>query len=153
MKDGPVFYEKWVREDVIFSSMMTPGKKMKEVIVDGHVLDKNLLHFFQIRPQLAVIASARSRLKRKIENLKNIPRRCLRFSLLVTLMKKLREVFVIQPVLRKKLSRIFKICLRLPIKCLERTHSKIDKNGKNMQKWFFFVLSGIPDPPPSLNSR
>ena len=126
---------------------MKPRKKLKEFIVDGHVLDKKPLRFRQIHPQLAVTAPARSRLKRKIENLKNIPRRCLRFSLLVTPMKKLREVFVIQPVLRKKLSRIFKICLRLPIKCLERTHSKIDKNGKNMQKWFFFVLSGILDPP------
>jgi hypothetical protein len=49
--------------------MMTPGRKMKEVIVYGHVLDKNLLRFRQIRPQLAVTAPARSGLKRKIENL------------------------------------------------------------------------------------
>jgi hypothetical protein len=69
MKDGPVFCEKGVRTDVIFSSMMTPGRKMKEVIVYGHVLDKNLLRFRQIRPQLAVTAPARSGLKRKIENL------------------------------------------------------------------------------------
>jgi hypothetical protein len=69
MKDGPVFCEKGVRTDVIFSSMMTPGRKMKEVIVYGHVLDKNLLRFHQIRPQLAVTAPARSGLKRKIENL------------------------------------------------------------------------------------
>jgi hypothetical protein len=33
---------------------------MKEVIVYGHVLDKNLLRFRQIRPQLAVTAPARS---------------------------------------------------------------------------------------------
>jgi hypothetical protein len=69
MKDGPVFCEKGVRTDVIFSSMITPGRKMKEVIVYGHVLDKNLLRFRQIRPQLAVTAPARSGLKRKIENL------------------------------------------------------------------------------------
>ena len=69
MKDRPVFYEKGVRVDMIFSSMMTPGRKMKEVIVYGHVLDKNLLRFHQIRPHLAVIAPARSGLKRKIENM------------------------------------------------------------------------------------
>jgi hypothetical protein len=69
MKNGPVFCEKWVRKDVIFYSMMTPGRKMKEVIVYGHVLDKNLLRFRQIRPQLTVTAPARSRLKWKIENM------------------------------------------------------------------------------------
>ena len=42
---------------------------MKEVIVDGHVLDKKILRFLQIRPQLAVTAPAKSGLKRKIENL------------------------------------------------------------------------------------
>jgi hypothetical protein len=45
MKDGPNFCEKGVRTDIFFSSTLTPGKKMKEVIVDGHVLDKNLLRF------------------------------------------------------------------------------------------------------------
>jgi hypothetical protein len=49
--------------------MMTPGKKLKDFIVDGHVLDKNLLRFFQIHPQLAVTSPARSGLKRKIENM------------------------------------------------------------------------------------
>jgi hypothetical protein len=60
MKDGPVFCEKGVRADVIFSLMMTPGRKLKEVIVYGHVLDKKLLWFRQIRPQLAVTSPARS---------------------------------------------------------------------------------------------
>jgi hypothetical protein len=69
MKNGPVFCEKGVRTDVIFSSMMTPGRKLKEAIVDGHVLDKNLLRFCQIRHQLAVTAPARSGLQRKIENM------------------------------------------------------------------------------------
>jgi hypothetical protein len=45
----------------MFYSMMTPGRKLKEVIVDGHVMDKNLLRFLQIHPQLAVTAPARSR--------------------------------------------------------------------------------------------
>jgi hypothetical protein len=40
MKNGPVFCEKGVRTDMILSSMMTPGRKMKEVIVYGHVMDK-----------------------------------------------------------------------------------------------------------------
>jgi hypothetical protein len=37
MKDGPNFCKKGVRTDIYFSSMLTPGKKLKEVIVDGHV--------------------------------------------------------------------------------------------------------------------
>ena len=60
MKDGPVFCEKGVRADVIFSLMMTPGKKLKEVIVDGHVMDKKILQFHQIHSQLAITAPARS---------------------------------------------------------------------------------------------
>jgi hypothetical protein len=66
MKNGPFSAKKGVRSDVNLSSMMTPGKKPKEVIVYGHVLDKNLLRFHQIRPQLAVTAPAKSGLKRKI---------------------------------------------------------------------------------------
>jgi hypothetical protein len=69
MKNGPVFCEKGVQTDMIFSSMMTPGRKMKEVIVYGHVLDKKLLRFHQIRPHLAVTAPARSGLKQTIENM------------------------------------------------------------------------------------
>jgi hypothetical protein len=60
MKDIPVFCEKGVREDMILSSMMTPGRKLKEVIVDGNVMDKNLLRFHHIHPQLVVTAPARS---------------------------------------------------------------------------------------------
>jgi hypothetical protein len=60
MKDGPNFCEKEVHSDICFSLIMTPGKKMKEVIVYGHVLDKNLLWFRQIRLQLAVTAPAKS---------------------------------------------------------------------------------------------
>jgi hypothetical protein len=52
--------KKGSEKDMWFSSKMTSGKKMKEVILYGHVLDKNLLRFFQIRLQLAVIALARS---------------------------------------------------------------------------------------------
>ena len=65
MKNGPFFYETWFRSDVTFSSMMTPGQKLKEVIVDGHVLDKNLLWFLQIRLQLVETAPAKSGLKQK----------------------------------------------------------------------------------------
>jgi hypothetical protein len=113
MKNGPFFCETGVRSDVILSSMMTPGRKMKEVIVYGHVLDKNLFRFRKIRPQLAVTAPAKSGLKRKLKIWKNRPRRCLRLSLLVTPLKKLKEGFVPHPVLTKNLSRIFKIRLRL----------------------------------------
>jgi hypothetical protein len=48
---------------------MKPGRKMKEFIVYGHVMEKNLLRFHQIRPQLAVTAPGRSGLKWKIKNL------------------------------------------------------------------------------------
>jgi hypothetical protein len=54
---------------MILSSMMTPGRKMKEVIVYGHVLDRNLFWFRKIHPQLAVTALAKSGLKRKIQNM------------------------------------------------------------------------------------
>jgi hypothetical protein len=60
MKDGPNFCKKGGRTDICFSSTLTPGKKMKEVIVYGHVLDKNLLRFHQILLQLAVTAPAKS---------------------------------------------------------------------------------------------
>jgi hypothetical protein len=66
MKNGPFFCKTGVRSDVILSSMMTPGRKPKDFIVDGHVLDKNLFRFRQIRPQLAVTTPAKSGLKRKI---------------------------------------------------------------------------------------
>jgi hypothetical protein len=56
------FLRKMVRTDVFFSSMMTPKKTLNEVILDGHVLDKNLLWFLQIRLHLAVTALSRSRL-------------------------------------------------------------------------------------------
>jgi hypothetical protein len=69
MRNGPFFCETGVRSDVILSSNMTPGRKLKEVIVDGHVLDKNLLRFRKIHLQLAVAAPAKSGLKRKMANL------------------------------------------------------------------------------------
>ena len=56
MRNGPFFCEIGVRSDMILSSNMTPGKKLKEVIVDGNVLDKNLLRFHKINLQLAVAA-------------------------------------------------------------------------------------------------
>jgi hypothetical protein len=37
MKDGPNFCKKGVRTDICFSSMLTPGKKLKEVIVYEYV--------------------------------------------------------------------------------------------------------------------
>jgi hypothetical protein len=69
MKNGPFFCETGVRSDMILSSNMTPGRKLKEFIVYGHVLDKTLFRFRRIRPQLAVTAPERSGLKRKMANL------------------------------------------------------------------------------------
>jgi hypothetical protein len=63
-------------------------------------------------------------------------------------LKKLREVFVTQPMLRKNLSQIFKIHLHFPRIHFERRRSKIGKNGKKKkEKWFYFREGGIPDPP------
>jgi hypothetical protein len=59
----------------------------------------------------------------------------------------MREVFVLQPVLRKNLSRIFKIRLLLPKNRSERGRGKTDKNGKKKEKVVFFKESGIFDPP------
>ena len=69
MKNEPFVCEIGVRSDMILSSNMTPGRKLKEVIVDGHVLDKNLFRFRRIHPQLAVTAPERSGLKWKMENM------------------------------------------------------------------------------------
>jgi hypothetical protein len=62
--------------------------------------------------------------------------------------EKMKEVFVPQPVLRKNLSRIFKIHLRLPKNRSGRGRGKTGKNGKFFRKVVFCVVSGIPDPPP-----
>ena len=69
MRNGPFSVKKGVRSDVILSSMNTPGRKLKEVIVDGHVLDRNLLRFRKIHLQLAVAAPAKSGLKLKMKKL------------------------------------------------------------------------------------
>jgi hypothetical protein len=83
----------------------------------------------------------------KPKMLKKEAERWLRFSLLVAPLQKLREVFVLQPVLRKNLSRIFKIHLRFPRNCLGRTHAETGKNGKNMKKWFFSRKAVFRTPP------
>jgi hypothetical protein len=115
MKDGPNFCEKGVRTDIVFSSMMTPGKNMKEVIVYGHVLDKNLLRFRQIHPPAGRNSSRKiGTVTEKPKIRKKGPRRWIRFSLLVAPVKKLREVFVLHPVIEKKISQFLKIRFHLP---------------------------------------
>jgi hypothetical protein len=52
-------------------------------------------------------------------------------------LKKLKEVFVLQPMLRKNLSCIFKIRLRFPKNQSERGRGKIGKNGKTKAKVVF----------------
>jgi hypothetical protein len=69
MRNGPFSTKKGVRSEVILSSMKTPGKKLKKVIVEGHVLDKNLLRFHKIHLQLVVAAPAKYGLKWKMANL------------------------------------------------------------------------------------
>jgi hypothetical protein len=66
-------------------------------------------------------------------------------------LQKLKEVFVPQPVMRKNLSRIFKIFVCSKID-LEEDVVKQEKMVNFLGKWFFFGgrYSG-PTPPPSLN--
>jgi hypothetical protein len=61
--------------------------------------------------------------------------------------QKLREVFVLQPVLRKNLSRFLKSIFIFPESVLKEDIVKQAKNGKKLKKRFFFVIGGIPDPP------
>jgi hypothetical protein len=68
-------------------------------------------------------------------------------------LEKLKEVFVLQPVLRKNLSRIFKIRLRLPKNRSEKGRGKTGKNGKTKVKVIFFTKRKIPDPPPLVKFR
>jgi hypothetical protein len=61
--------------------------------------------------------------------------------------KKLREVFVLHPVMEKNLSRFLKIRFHFPKNGLGRRHAEQAKIGKKLKKRFFFVIGGIPDPP------
>jgi hypothetical protein len=65
-------------------------------------------------------------------------RRWLRFSLLMARMKTLREVFVIQPVLRKTLSQILKIRLHFPRIASGKRNVEQGKRVKFGKKRFFF---------------
>jgi hypothetical protein len=75
------------------------------------------------------------------------PRRWLRFSLLVAPLQKLREVFVLQPVLRKNLSRIFKIHLHFPRNGLGRRHGETGKKWQKYEKVVFFLKAVFRTPP------
>jgi hypothetical protein len=70
MKDALNFCKKGNCTDICFSLIMMPGKKLKEVISNGHVLDKNPLRFRQILLQLTETPSAKSGLQQENENLK-----------------------------------------------------------------------------------
>jgi hypothetical protein len=85
----------------------------------------------------------------KTRNPKNEAERQPRFSQLVAPLKKLGEVFVLQPVMNKNLFRFFKFHLRLP---RIRFSKKRCQNWKNngfvkMGEGGFGEVSGIPDPP------
>jgi hypothetical protein len=70
MKDGPNFCEKEVHSDICFSLIMKPGKKWKDFIVYGKVMDKTLLQFHQIFLQLTETPPAKSGLQQENEKLK-----------------------------------------------------------------------------------
>jgi hypothetical protein len=83
-----------------------------------------------------------------MKNWKKGPRRWLRFSLLMAPVKKLREVFVLHPVMEKNLSRFLKFHFICP-------ESPSEDDMMNRQKWvlkfgksgFWRGIGGIPDPP------
>jgi hypothetical protein len=75
------------------------------------------------------------------------PRRWLRFSLLVAPVKKLREVFVLHPVMEKNLSRFLKFVFIFPELASEEDMLNRQKWAKNEKSGFFFGMGGIPDPP------
>ena len=60
MRDEPNLCKKGVHSDICFSLMLTPGKNLKDFIVYGHVMDKILLLFRQIRLQLGKTTPAKS---------------------------------------------------------------------------------------------
>jgi hypothetical protein len=74
----------------------------------------------------------------------------LRFSLLMALLKKMREVFVINLVMEKNLSWFIKIHFLSPGIDFIRRHTEQEKMGdffkKYWRKWFFFREGGITDP-------
>jgi hypothetical protein len=61
--------------------------------------------------------------------------------------KKLREVFVLQPVMRKNLSQIFKIRLHLPRISSGKRRAEQAKIGKKMKKAVFFRDGWYSGPP------
>jgi hypothetical protein len=61
--------------------------------------------------------------------------------------EKMREVFVLHPVMEKNLSRFLKIHFHLPRIGLGRRHAEQAKMGEKWEKRFFFREGGIPDPP------
>jgi hypothetical protein len=67
----------------------------------------------------------------------------------VELLKKMGEVFVLQPIMNKNLFRFFKFHLRLPRIRFRRRLIKTEKNNGfvKLGEGGFGEVSGIPDPP------
>jgi hypothetical protein len=85
----------------------------------------------------------------KTKNPKNEAERQLRFSQLVAPLQNMEEVFVLQPVMNKNLSRFLKICLRFPRIHFARRGVKQTKMGgfEKLGESGFLGKGGIPDPP------
>jgi len=85
----------------------------------------------------------------KTRNLKNEAERQLRFSQLVAPLQKLGEVFVIQPVMKKKLFFFFKISSSFSQNPLRKTRCQNWKNNGfvKMREGGFGEVSGIRHPP------
>jgi hypothetical protein len=66
---------------------------------------------------------------------------------LVAPMQKLREVFVLQAVMEKNLSRFLKIRFHLPRNSLRRRHDEQAKMGENEKSGFFFWDGWYSGPP------
>jgi hypothetical protein len=61
--------------------------------------------------------------------------------------EKTERGFCSSPVMRKNLSRIFKIHLHFPRIRFERRHGETGKKWQKYEKVVFFAIGGIPDPP------
>jgi hypothetical protein len=70
MKNLSNFCKKGVRTYICFSLIMTPVEKMKDFIVEGNFMEKNLLRFHQIRLHITKTPPTKSGLQEENEKLK-----------------------------------------------------------------------------------
>jgi hypothetical protein len=78
---------------------------------------------------------------------KKRPQRWLRLSLLVELVKKMRDFFVLYPVMEKNLSQFLKIRFHFPRISSGKGRVEQTKNGENEKRGFVFGKAVFQTPP------